>query len=158
MDAPSERGDWASVELRLGTPLPEDYRSLVNAMGAARVGDFLTVSSPFTTNPHIELRYQAALAAWSLEVLEEHFFEVVPDRATLLAWGVTDNGDLCYWRQEGAPSEWWVTVNESRGPTWTDFPMGVGAFLDGLLSLQIRCEIFPDDFPEPGAVVASNFD
>ena len=146
---------WLEVEAAAGTPLPPDYRAFVEAYGPGAVDGFLWVLHPATANAHLSL--QEAIGGrhsqlWALRTLreggEEIPYPIYPEPGGLLPWGITDNGDVCYWHTASAdPAAWTVAANESRGPEWDDFRGTMVEFLVGVLSGRHRCPVFPEDFP-----------
>src|SRR5262249_44977111 len=75
-------------------------------------------------------------------------YPIFPEPGGVIPWGVTDNGDVCYWKTGLAdPNTWTVVVNESRGPDWEHFKGTMTEFLSAVVSRIHVCSIFPDDFP-----------
>jgi len=147
--------EWPAVEAALGVALPPDYKALVEVYGLGQFDDFLSVFHPETANPHLNLQRAVTGpygALWALRTLREGGeaipYPIFPESGGLLPWGITDNGNVCYWRTASSnPSRWTVAVNESRGPTWDDFAGTMVDFLLAVLSRRRRCVVFPDDFP-----------
>lgn len=67
----------------------------------------------------------------------------------LLAWGATDNADVCFWqlRDLDAHDSWGIAVNEGRGPEWHLFEGGMVDFLVAVLTGRERVSVFPEDVP-----------
>lgn len=145
-------GSWASVEAKLGTGLPGDYKAYIEAFGTGCLDDFIWVFNPFSRNPNLNLltRSEAALRALK-ELQSQHADEVsyplFPAAGGLLPWGATDNGDVLYWLTMGQPDEWSVVVNAARDPRTEQHPAGMSVFLAKILKGAIVSRIFPDDFP-----------
>lgn len=71
-----------------------------------------------------------------------------PEPGGLVPWGITANGDVCWWiRADRDPARWTVAVSESRGPDWSRFPGTMCAFLAAVIAGVWRCPIFPEDVP-----------
>src|SRR5260370_16561952 len=49
------RIDWTEVENRLGFPLPDDYRALMETYGEGSFDDFLWLLHPTSPNPNLNL-------------------------------------------------------------------------------------------------------
>lgn len=146
--------DWVGVEARLG-PLPSDYKQYVDLYGAGTFDHFLSVYAPGTSNPHLDLLAQAGRQLQAMrEVAEAWGPDEVPYelddgvRGELLPWGVTANGDLCFWvRRQPSADAWTVAVNESRGPDWFTYDGPMTAFLHGVVSGGLLCPLFYPDLP-----------
>jgi hypothetical protein len=151
--APGPPVDWAAVAAEVGVALPGDYRAFIEAYGTGCVDGFLWVLHPTTGNQHLHLARQVQRQLWALRYLRDRGeavpYPLFPEPGGVLPWGVTDNGDVCYWRTGGAPDGWTVVVNESRGPDWDAYPGPLTAFLAAVLSRRHVCPVFPTDFPSP---------
>lgn len=142
--------DWASDEARLNTALPDDYKAFV-ASYEPNVDDFLWILHP-STNKNLDLVTQAEEQVAAQRTMRgtqprEVPYPLYPEPGGLLPWGVTDNGDVCFWITNGDPSRWVVAINESRGPEWYEFPASMTEFVFALLAQEVRVPFFPDDFP-----------
>ncbi len=139
------RIDWTEVENRLGFPLPDDYRALMETYGEGSFDDFLWLLHPTSPNPNLnlisELRAQREALALDVE-------GVGPPPEDLVPWAGTDNGDAVYWkfdsqRRLGGT----VIVNAARGDAWPEYDLSATEWLLAVLSGRIRVPVFPDDFP-----------
>ena len=143
--------DWPSAEARLGTPLPDDYKTFIEAYGTGRIDDFLWVFNPFSEHQHLNLleraREMPEIYAELGEEGHEHPPPIFPSPSGLLVFGATDNGDFLFWKTSGPPNDWTVVVNESRAPEYEEFRGGLAYFLVTVLRRRYRSNIFPDDFP-----------
>lgn len=151
VDIPS-LDDWASIECRMGVSLPLDYKQLVDRYGTGAIDGFLWILNPFSKNRYLNLVEQAVVIVDALRRLRDEFNESIPyefggDGAGLFPWAVTDNGDTIYWLRSGDPKNWIIVVNEARGPRWREFNMSTCEFLFGVVSKQLRVDVFPSDFP-----------
>ena len=154
-DNPSETpngGGWESVEARLGIELPLDYKEFVASYGTGSVDNFLWVLNPFSQNENLNLDNQAKIRLHAQRQFSEESglknpHSLHPDANGLFPWGVTDNGDVLYWRGKGDPSTWEVAVCESRASQWREFKLSVGEFLAALVTGELVVDIFPDGFP-----------
>lgn len=154
--------DWASAQAALGVDLPSDYVALIDEWGAGSFDDFLWVFAPGHPNVNLDLVQQAEEQSAALretaEAGEEHPYEPAVAPGGLLPWGLTDNGDVCYWvLSESEPLlTAFIAINESRGPEWHRFDGDLTDFLVGFLTGRERVSVFPDDVPSaaPGFVRA----
>lgn len=146
-----DRAPWPEIEQQLGTRLPSDYKNFIDRFGSGTIGRFVWIFSPYTNNEHVNLERQLVsqrdVLANLAEGGEDIPFDYFPGEGGLFPFGATDNGDVLYWRTKGAPDDWTVIVNEARGPKWESFELPMTEFLTQILTRQISCSIFPDDFP-----------
>lgn len=151
-DAPLETGSpgaWSSIENRIGTRLPADYKEYIATYGTGSIGDFLWPYNPFSENPNLNLVRRMELDAGALRQIREKFGEeevpypLYPEPGGLMSWAVSDNGDTLYWLTQGDPSYWRVVVNESRGPDFEHFEESTTSFLAKLISGELISEILP---------------
>lgn len=78
--------DWAEVESRLGTPLPSDYRRMVETFGEGAFDGFLTLNQePWTSHR----------------------------QDGVLIWAGTEHENLYCWRTEGDDPDRWPVVIQS---------------------------------------------
>ena len=78
------------------------------------------------------------------ELPEQFSIDFYNGKTGLFPWGITDNGDELFWNYKGDIVE--IVVYESRYTNNMSYIMGMEEFLCGLLSKEIVCPIFPDDF------------
>ena len=144
---------WDGVVLPGGAPPPADYRALVDAYGPGRFDGFLWVLQPSSSNRYLDLGYQTGAQLDALRVLrdegEEIPFELDDPATHAIAWAMTDNGDVVWWRRApGAPPEaWTVAVTDSRGPYWDAYDGPATRFLHDVLTRRFTGTVFPEDFP-----------
>ena len=70
--------------------------------------------------------------------------------ASVAVWGSTDNGDLCLWVVPADDADGFVLVIGSRFEDWYEYGVGITEFLHRILTGDIRCPAFPEDFPSTG--------
>jgi hypothetical protein len=149
--------DWGGVVLPGGAAPPADYRALVEAYGPGKFDGFLRVLLPGAANRYDDLLQQTGAQIDALRTLRERGEDVPYDIDTpegqLVAWGMTDNGDVAYWRRSpgAAPDTWTVAVNESRSPDWFEYDGPVTAFLRDVLSRRVHVDVFPEPEDWPSA-------
>jgi hypothetical protein len=143
--------DWTSIERQVGTPLPDDYKRLVDRYGPGSFDRFIWIFQPMTASSHLDLSHQIQV---QLGVLRERrtsepdvTHAIFPETGGLLPWGVTDNGDVGFWRTTGGTLLWDVIVVEPRGPATHTHQGGLVSFLEAALSGRERVGVFPPDFP-----------
>jgi hypothetical protein len=139
--------DWERAEGELGLALPPDYQALAENHPVLRLADFLTVFHPtgrteFDTLLGYGLELTRAVRDVAADFPEMYPYAVYPDPGGLLCWGVTDNGDQCYWLTVGDPGSWPVVIGDDDH-SWR-FDGTVTGFLLGLLEGTVRCPLFPD--------------
>ena len=70
--------------------------------------------------------------------------------ASVAVWGSTDNGDLCLWVVPADDADGFVLVIGSRFEDWYEYGVSITEFLHRILTGDIRCPAFPEDFPTTG--------
>jgi len=148
---------WRQVQERLGTPLPEDYKSFIDQYGTGTFQDFLAPYNPFSKQEDRDLflaldtyhqancRVQAkASRPWSVV----NPFELYPAEGGLLPWGSTvPMAQSLFWQVEG-PAESWVTVlYHLKTGEYEVWKLSFSEFVLKLMTRQIESVLLPDDFP-----------
>jgi hypothetical protein len=151
---PTDTGDfgrWQKIEDDLGISLPDDYKEFINVFGTVQIGDFIYVLSPFTENPHLNLKEQVFEILEGFRSLgsffggEKYTHPLYPDKGGLLPWGFSINGDHLFWLTQGEPRDWRIAVDESRGASFETYNQSMSGFLSKLLRKEIRSEILGDN-------------
>lgn len=143
--------DWGRAESVLRTPLPADYRGLVDAGGGGLWFDYLRVFAPDDRDPSRNLLDADAVFA-DLELFWEDDPDTrpadLPEGARLIAWASTGSGETLFWRVDpGTPADAYpVYVENADGDGWERFDMGTADFLLGLLRGGVRCKSFSEVF------------
>ncbi|MER6222308.1 SMI1/KNR4 family protein [Streptomyces sp900105755] len=144
---------WDSVEERLGTGLPRDYKELVEAFGAGRFDAHIWLLEPQCPNQAYDLEFDNDGRMDDLEDFwemgEEKPAELDEAGSRLVSWGSTPSGEVLYWlvRPHQDPDRWTVMVNESRGPRWEHFETDCTEFLSGILTGRLRSRILASRLP-----------
>ncbi|MGW1467206.1 SMI1/KNR4 family protein [Streptomyces sp. NPDC002308] len=148
--APPRTVDWAAVEEELGTPLPADYRQLVETYGGGVFDETVWLLDPACPDDNYNLVAQATERTETLDKL----WETEPKPALLqepgvrvLPWAyVEGTGAMLYWliRPHSEPDSWTVLFNEGRGPLWEPHNNSCAAFLVDVLTGEADTEYFPD--------------
>ncbi len=141
-------GDWGEVVTQLGFSLPVDYMQFVETFGSGSLNDFIWVMNPFAANRNINLLYHLSRALGGLRLLKENHPELVPypllfEPGGLFPWGATDNGDLLCWITRGESGHWPTVVLARHSSDTAKFAMPMTAFLAGLLSGKLVCNLLP---------------
>jgi hypothetical protein len=151
---PPPPADWTAARDELGFDLPEDYRELIDLYGPGLFDEELRVLAPGHQNEGLDLLrgtdQQLRGLRYRRDQAGEHIpYEPEPVGGGLIAWGITGNGDVCYWRvvDAEAPASWTVVVDEVRGGEWHPFDGTVTEFLAGLFSGRVRAEFYGGSWP-----------
>jgi hypothetical protein len=105
------RVDWASVESRLGTALPADYKELAERFGHGAFDDYLELVLPERTPGALDLvsttEFQAECGNWWAP------YGRYPSPGGLLQWAGSEQEQSFYWITEGDdPDRWPVYVTD----------------------------------------------
>jgi hypothetical protein len=150
--SPTNDFDWSYVEARLGVRLPTDYKQFLGVFGSGEVNGFLLVASPVfgdrlirledLVRSRLEIRRALRAAGWDIPP-----HPLSPEPGGLLPWGITRNGDTCFWQTTPAEQqdEWTVTVVESKSQEWIDFDGSLTAFLAAVLTRGLVVPFFPQE-------------
>lgn len=142
--------DWPSAEQALGTPLPDDYKELVETYGGGVFDETVWLLDPACPDEDYELVAAAAERAevlanlWQTEPIPA---EIQDTGARVIPWAyIEDSGAYLYWlvRPEQKPDEWTVMFNEGRGPEWEHHTASAASFLLSALTGEADSEYFPD--------------
>ena len=139
--------DWDAVEGRLGTPLPQDYRDLVDTYGGGQFDAHISLLEPGSPGEVYDLFVDNDGLMSDLEKLWniglEKPEELQEAGSRVVAWATTDNGENLYWlvRPGQRPADWTVMVNEGRGPLWEHFSMNCTGFLLSILSGVVESDV-----------------
>jgi hypothetical protein len=142
---------WAECESEL-IRMPTDFKEFLESYGTGAIDGFLWIFNPASKNPNLNLvlqvkRQLSALSHLLREKAESRVYAVFPEDGGLLPFGITDNGDVLFWRTLGSPENWSVVVGESRAPEYNEYKRTMTGFLTSILSKQEVVPVFPQDFP-----------
>jgi hypothetical protein len=104
-----------------------DNKQYINTYGSGCVGAFIWPLNPFSKNKYLNLNDQVKAQLDALKSLKMTWGDVqvpyplYPKPGGLLPWGLTDNGDVLYWRTVGLPDNWSTVINEARAPLYEEF-------------------------------------
>ena len=170
---PPEEPDPAGGGAPGSVVLSEDYLHFLSVYGVGTFDMFLHVMATVHDNEYMSVRERTA-SFWSIlaRMLEPNptveplrgmlsagagvFDPVAPladslrAAASVAVWGSTDNGDLCLWVVPVGGEDGFVLIIGSRFEDWYEYGVGITEFLHRILTGDIRCPAFPEDFPTTG--------
>ncbi len=157
--------NWTSIESKVGTRLPTDYKEYVGVFGAGSWAEFLCVLTPFYRWSHPE---SVDFFTWvktrlsGLNDVHQTFPEFAPPfcefpaSGGLFPIGFTDNGGTICWQTEGTPDSWPVVILAEEYPLgYNKYDTSLTEFLADLLEGRLVPKTFPGDFypiPRPAFV------
>ena len=154
---PPEEPDPAGGGAPGSVVLSEDYLHFLSVYGVGTFDMFLHVMSPEHDNEYLSVRERTA-SFWSVLARMSEFVpeamaplsDMLHAAASVAVWGSTDNGDLCLWVVPADGEDGFVLVIGSRFEDWYEYGVGITEFLYRILTGDIRCPAFPEDFPSTG--------
>lgn len=147
--APLETGlfdEWEQVELTVGVSLPHDFKEFIKVFGTGRICGLFYLLNPFSKNEHLNLINQVPIRLDALSEIRKGYpaevpYPIFPEPSGLLPWAYTDNGDVFYWRTQGAPDAWTVVLQDTGFEIWEEYNDSLSGFLERLLGGEIRSVI-----------------
>ncbi|MGW6985217.1 SMI1/KNR4 family protein [Streptomyces sp. NPDC054932] len=148
--------DWPAVHRRLGHDLPEDYRQLVDTYGGGLFDEAIWILEPDGEDKEYDL---FAMVQERAEVLERLWDggSGEPKPAQLAEPGtgivpfaqIEGTGAFLYWltREGQDPAAWTVMADAGRGPEWEHHPVSCARFVLGVLTGEIRNNMFDELLP-----------
>jgi hypothetical protein len=155
--------NWESIENKLSTRLPHDYRDYVITYGTGILGKFVIVCNPFSKVEGFSLLPFAKQMCKILRQLKESEgerqvpFAIHPEHPGLLPFGGDENGNGLYWLTNSRPDKWYCVVGEARGKRWETFEMQMTTFLAKAFRGDVKCRIWPSKFASPRRYVFDPF-
>ena len=154
---PPEDPEPAGGGLPESVVLPEDYLHFLSVYGVGTFDMFLHVMAPERSDGRANVRERTA-SFWSVLARISEFVpeamaplsDMLRAAASVAVWGSTDNGDLCLWVVPADDADGFVLVIGSRFEDWYEYGVGITEFLHRILTGDIRCPAFPEDFPSTG--------
>ena len=154
---PPEEPEPAGGSLPESVVLPEDYLHFLSVYGVGTFDMFLHVMAPERSDGRANVREQTA-SFWSVLARMSEFVpeamaplsDMLHAAASVAVWGSTDNGDLCLWVVPADGKDGFVLIIGSRFEDWYEYGVGITEFLHRILTGDIRCPAFPEDFPTTG--------
>ena len=152
---PSKAGNsmgWSELEAVLGVSLPQDYKDYISTYGTGGIDNFIWILTPFDQDENVnflarteEMREAYLESKQQFPEYYKHSF--FPEAGGILPWGYTDNGDELYWKTNEDEGMWTIIVYESRSSDYHEYPMSMTEFLYEIVSRNLVCDAFPEDFP-----------
>lgn len=147
--------DWETIENEFNISFPEDYKWFLEKYGVGSINDFLWIFSPICVNSNLNSVEQYKSMKKSYEFMKcnnliEFEYSFYDNGIGLFPWGITDNGDELYFNYLDCSTE--IVVFASRYTDAMTCKMNITDFLSGILTKEIKCNFFPDDF-----VVKNNY-
>ena len=154
---PPEDPEPAGGGLPESVVLPEDYLHFLSVYGVGTFDMFLHVMAPERSDGRANVRERTA-SFWSVLARMSEFVpeamaslsDMLHAAASVAVWGSTDNGDLCLWVVPADDADGFVLVIGSRFEDWYEYGVSITEFLHRILTGDIRCPAFPEDFPTTG--------
>ncbi|WP_157361877.1 SMI1/KNR4 family protein [Haloechinothrix halophila] len=143
--------DWAAVESQLDSPLPSDYKRLVERYGAGVFDDFIWVYQPMYPTEALDIGWRNRNALETLRVIgaDQIPYSIEAGAEELLVWGGTETREECYWvKSDADPERWTVVLNDAGDDEWFSFEGSMSEFLVAALSGECGRDFFVD-FPSP---------
>ncbi|MEV4679846.1 hypothetical protein [Streptomyces kurssanovii] len=130
--------DWVTVETRLGTALPSDYKELVERFGYGEFDDYLGLLIPDGLPGSLDLVGTNEFWARSAGADGSGRWEpyrLYPAPGGLLQWASTEQETSFYWLTEGAdPDRWPILLTEDDHSEWDRFDGSTAEFIYRMLT------------------------
>lgn len=145
--------DWLSLELELGINLPGEYKLFIDSYGVGGIDGFIWLYGPFEPYSNLNFLTQMKSDLSVYSELKKQFpkrydLTLYPEVGGVLPFGTTENGDTLFWLTEGDSDSWKIIVHDVRSPEYEVIDLQFIQFLTSLMSKEIKCKIFPNDFPD----------
>lgn len=142
--------EWSKFEEKLGIVLPNDYKYFITTYGTVSINNFIWFLTPFSKDENINYlkKMNIMLQSYSIskKIFPEYFIHnIYPEKDGILPWGYTENGDELYWKTS-EKDNWEIVIYESRSSNFCIYKMEFTEFIYKLITKEIVCEAFPDDF------------
>jgi hypothetical protein len=145
---------WASIESRIGTTFPTDYKDFIALYGPGEIDRQIGIVRPFSEVGGLEDRL-LRLQSTRQEMVAGLGYSPVPypafpELGGLLPWGHTANGDVLSWVTTTSSPDSWVVCIEDAECEWEVFEGPMTSFLVAILSGSFVSNIVSDLLsPEP---------
>lgn len=135
---------WSEIEQSIGTPLPSDYKRLIEFYGNGIFCDLLVVLNPFSSSKSTNLlaRFDQSLDIYregpQLGYTEQCPFLTFPEPGGLLTLAQDTNGGDMFWLTQGRPEDWPLVIYDWRGGyDYEQHSIGLVAFLSRWLGGEL---------------------
>lgn len=145
---PADPFDWSRTERRIGAPVPQDYRDLLDGGGGGLWADVLRlfVPAPGAGFKHVDLErsrleFEQLQDLFEDEVVERP--EDLGDEDRLLPWASTGSGLTFYWQvAPGAdPETYPVRVSDRNGYVWERYDLPTTDLVLQIVEGELRSEL-----------------
>jgi hypothetical protein len=141
--------DWAATERELGTPLPADYKRLVETYGRGGFWGALYLRAPGHDGAYpLIADLLDDFGPLREDDLGHYPYPLYPEPGGLLAWAENDCGGFVCWLTEGPPDAWPVVI-WTRDDDYERHEGGATAFLDGWTARRIVSDLMGGDDLDP---------
>ncbi|MFI7011436.1 SMI1/KNR4 family protein [Streptomyces sp. NPDC050145] len=129
--------DWAAAERELGTPLPGDYKRLVETYGRGGFWGEVHLVAP----PDGELLDD--FGSMREDYPDAYPYPLYPEPGGLLVWAMNECGGNFCWLTEGPPDSWPV-VFWTRDDDYERHDCGAAEFLDRWTDRRLVSDLMPE--------------
>jgi hypothetical protein len=134
---PPHAVDWTTVEERLGTALPQDYKQIAEIFGSGAFDGYLRLYVPDALPLSFDLvRSAERLAEFAVD--HSTFWEpysIYPAPGGLLEWAGTEQEHQVYWLTEGPdPNRWPILTTDEVRDKWERFDGSTAEFVFRMLT------------------------
>ncbi|WP_345363465.1 SMI1/KNR4 family protein [Actinoallomurus liliacearum] len=147
--------DWAAAEERLGRPLPQDYKDLIDVYGGGSFDGHVGLLAPPPTRVGSDLAeyndgYMDDLT--NLWAITENRPASLAGEGLLVVWADTIDADSLNWlvKPGQSPQDWAVAVLDADLGECELYPMTCAEFLAGLFSEEITSRILSHHLSSEG--------
>jgi hypothetical protein len=156
LDAPVRQApySWHAVEEAIGQPLPDDYKELIDRIGAVVVDEWLCLFGPDRSSRSSDIaalvdereRAWATFRGSGIELPGRYF----ANGGRLLAFAAVE-ANYFYWHaQDGVPAkDWGVVIVDADLEDWYEFDISATECLYKVLVGELQLEPFDDLFGGP---------
>lgn len=159
---PASPFDWEQVEQRIGAPVPQDYRELIDAGGGGLWLDYLRLylPAPGPGLKHVDLERSGLEFAQLQDLFEDEVVEPPEDLdpdSRLLPWASTGTGATLYWEVPSAAvtDSYSTRVSDRNGYLWEKYDMASTDLLLGVVQGELRSELLSESWMDRNAVFTS---
>lgn len=150
---PTDPFDWEQVEHRLGAPVPQDYRDLLDAGGGGLWLDYLRlyVPAPGPGFEHVDLDDSGLEFEQLRELFEDEVVgpphDLDPD-SRLLPWASTGTGVTLYWQvsPEAAADSYPLRISDRNGDVWERYDLLTTDLLLGIVQGDVHSELLNESW------------
>jgi hypothetical protein len=138
---------WMTVEARLQSALPSDYKAYIDTYGTGVIGYLVRPHNPFATAPLFDLFAQIEAISHTRRAYAASFgadwcpYPLYPEPEGLLPWGNTLDGDTLFWHMRGAADSWSTIIAEVKSKTFETFADPMTGFLCTLIQDSLHSAI-----------------